>query len=171
MNRILIRTGFLLLVLVPFRGPLFAQQDQQTPTLDPVALLGELRGVSIEELRDKDFGPDCPAETACILGDRFNVTVRYKNQHDGGAEGVGHPLSFSDQSALFWFFKDTNIELIVKTLDGRKLNGHYWVFYGGLTDVELFITVTDTETGELKTYHSEPGEICGGSDNTAFAGD
>lgn len=28
----------------------------------------------------------------------------------------------------------------------------YWVFAGGLTDVQTRITVTDTRTGNIKTY-------------------
>ena len=41
-----------------------------------------------------------------------------------------------------------NTELVVKALDGGGFNGHLWVFYGALTDLEYWITVTDTLTGE-----------------------
>ena len=53
-------------------------------------------------------------------------------------------------------------------LDGRTLTGHFWFFYGALSDVEYTITVTDTETGFTKSYHNEPGEICGRGDTTAI---
>jgi hypothetical protein len=33
-------------------------------------------------------------------------------------------------TGYFWFFEDTNVELVVKVLDGRAINGHTWVFYG-----------------------------------------
>ena len=53
-------------------------------------------------------------------------------------------------------------------LDGRPVNGRFWVFYGALTDVEYTITVTDTATADVATYHNLPGEICGDADTTAF---
>ncbi len=53
-------------------------------------------------------------------------------------------------------------------LDGRGVNGRFWVFYGALSDVEYTITVTDTETGESRSYYNPPGEICGGADVEAF---
>ena len=50
---------------------------------------------------------------------------------------------------------------MVKVLDGRTLNDKFWVFYGALSDVEYWITVTDTVTGARKRYHNRPGNICG----------
>ena len=51
-------------------------------------------------------------------------------------------------TGYFWFFDDANVELVVKVLDGRSVNGHFWVFFGALSDVGYSITVTDTATGE-----------------------
>ncbi len=103
----------------------------------------------------------------CLLDSRFSVSVRWRNQRDG-KEGEGVPIAFSDESVLFYFFKKTNVELIVKVLDGRGVNDHFWVFYGALTDLEYWVTVTDTATGKSRTYHNPPGEICGGADTEAF---
>jgi len=55
-------------------------------------------------------------------------------------------------SGYFWFFENTNVELMVKMLDGRAVNSHYWFFYGAMTDVAYTLTVTDTQTGAVKTY-------------------
>lgn len=126
------------------------------------------RSVFPDDVEPPDSGSSCPDGEACLLDGRFTVAVSWKNQHGGGTTGVGRPLPFSDESSLFWFFKETNVELIVKILDGRKQNGHFWVFYGGLSDVEYWITVTDSETGAQKTYHNPPGEICGQGDTRAF---
>lgn len=49
-----------------------------------------------------------------------------------------------------------------------RSTGHLWVFYGSLSDVEYFLTVTDTQTSDSKTYHNPPGEVCGRADVTAF---
>ncbi|HJX29194.1 MAG TPA: hypothetical protein VJ885_14890, partial [Thermoanaerobaculia bacterium] len=71
-------------------------------------------------------------------------------------------------SGYFWFFDQSNFELVVKVLDGRPLNGSYWVFYGALSDVEYWITVTETKTGRVKRYHNAPGNLCGRGDTSAF---
>jgi hypothetical protein len=74
----------------------------------------------------------------------------------------------SDQSGYFWFFKPSNIELVVKVMDGRKVNDRFWVFFGSLSDVEYDITVTDTDTGQAKSYHNAGGSTCGQFDTAAF---
>ena len=51
------------------------------------------------------------------------------------------------RSGDFWFFEPANIELVVKVLDGCAINGHYWVFAVGLTDVAVTMTVRDLRTG------------------------
>ena len=48
------------------------------------------------------------------------------------------------------------------------MNGHYWFLYGGLSDVEYAIMVTDTVTGRSKDYRNEAGSQCGGIDVQAF---
>ncbi|MCP4569603.1 MAG: hypothetical protein GY841_18655, partial [FCB group bacterium] len=108
------------------------------------------------------------AEVLCLSGGRFRVEVTWRNQHAGGVEGPGRATAGTDDSGYFWFFDADNLELAVKLLDGRGVNGRFWFFYGGLSDVEYWITVTDTETGESRTYHNPPGEICGGADVSAF---
>jgi hypothetical protein len=53
-------------------------------------------------------------------------------------------------------------------LDGRPLTGKFWVFYGALSDVEYWITVTDTVTGASKQYHNKRGNLCGKGDTSAL---
>lgn len=108
------------------------------------------------------------AETSCFL-DRFRVEVRWRNQRDTSA-GRGQAEARSDRSGTFWFFSADNTELIVKVLDGRSINGRFWVFYGALTDLQYWVTVVDTVTGELRTYENDPGNICGLADTTALGG-
>lgn len=56
------------------------------------------------------------------------------------------------QHRYFWFFHRDNLELVVKMLDGRIVNGRFWVFYGALSDVEYTLRVTDRVTGDVKAY-------------------
>ena len=114
-------------------------------------------------------GPCTPsAEDLCLLSSRFKVSVNWIDQHSGELSGTGTTLPLSDGSGSFWFFRPDWAELTVKLIDGRGTNGKFWFFYGALSDLEYTITVTDTTTGTVRTYHNDPGNICGGADTKAF---
>jgi len=85
--------------------------------------------------------PDCGADALCLVGGRFAVTATWTDYT--GRSGVAHPVPLSDETGSFWFFTDTNYELMVKVLDGCALNDHFWVYAGGLTDVRVDLVVTD----------------------------
>ena len=95
------------------------------------------------------------------------MEVDWHDQHND-RDGVGTAIPTSDLSSYFWFFNSTNLELVVKVLDGTTVNGYVWVFYGVLSDVEYTIRVTDTTSGAVRTYINPPGNICGRADTTAF---
>jgi hypothetical protein len=109
-------------------------------------------------------------DTLCLLG-RFRVEVQWRNQFNAGDNGVGavqpSPVG-GTKTGVFSFFNPDNIELIVKALDAGTVNGNFWLFYGALSTVEYWITVTDTQTGDSNTYHNPPGELCGFPDTGAF---
>ena len=71
-----------------------------------------------------------------------------------GDRGAATPTLFTNDTGYFWFFDNTNVELVVKVLDARVLNGQFWVFASGLTNVGVDITVVDTVTGSVKTYQN-----------------
>ena len=77
-------------------------------------------------------------------------------------------MAGSDETGYFWFFGPDNLELAVKILDGRELNGRFWVFFTSLSDVAYQILVRDTATGAVRQYAYAAGDICGGSDFNAF---
>ena len=106
----------------------------------------------------------------CLSEGRFEVQTHWKNHLEEGDFGTATavPIDVSDESGMFWFFNSSNIELVVKTLDGRALNGHYWVYFGALSNVEYWVTVRDTLDGRRRTYHNPPAENCGQSDTMAF---
>jgi len=92
-----------------------------------------------------------PTTTAmCLQGSRFQVAATF--QAPSAAQGQAQTVQLTDDSGYLWFFAAPNIEAIVKVLNGCALNQHFWVFAGGLTNVETMITVTDTQTGKMKTY-------------------
>ena len=92
--------------------------------------------------------------SVCLNGGRFAVDIRW---FVGLSNGHGTPINVTGDSATYWFFGFDNIELVVKVLDGCAVNGHYWVFMAGLTNVHVKVTVTDVFTGETWTYENLPG--------------
>lgn len=101
----------------------------------------------------------------CLNNGRFRVSLAWKAQ---GTQGAGQAVSLTSDTGYFWFFSPANIEVAIKVLDGRALNGHFWVFYGALTNVEYTITVTDTETGQSVTYSNPAGQFGSKADTSAL---
>ncbi|HVT02148.1 MAG TPA: hypothetical protein VHL58_02095 [Thermoanaerobaculia bacterium] len=58
--------------------------------------------------------------------------------------------------------------VFIKVLDGRPVNGKWWVFWSSLTDVELSISVRDTTTGIVRTYNKPSGATPSTFDTSAF---
>jgi hypothetical protein len=115
-----------------------------------------------------DLPPCPPSNTAlCLNGNRFRVEVEWRSYNDGST-GVGQAVYLTGDTGYFWFFSAANVELVVKVLDGRPVNNHFWVFYGALSDVEYTLTVTDTESGQVKTYFNPPHNLASVADTTAF---
>ncbi len=106
-------------------------------------------------------------QNLCINNNRFDVQVYYSTLL--GDSGMGEAVPLTPDSGYFWFFNDTNVELLVKVLDGTTINGHFWFFWGAMTDVQYTITVTDMETGAVRTYGGEQGIQKSGNDITAFS--
>jgi len=106
------------------------------------------------------------AQTLCLSNDRFAVTVAWKDFQ--GHTGNGTAAALSGDTGTFWFFNSSNVELVVKALDGRPVNNHFWLFYGALSNVEYTLTVTDTLTGTIKKYSNPSGRFASVADTLAF---
>lgn len=91
-----------------------------------------------------------------LLGERFEVEATWRTPDGNTGSGTG--ASLTGETGYFWFFSPTNVEVVVKVLDACSgPSGHFWVFAGGLTDVAVELTVTDTASGAKKTYRNPPG--------------
>jgi hypothetical protein len=115
---------------------------------------------------ESDGGEEGDDEVLSLGDNRFEATVEW--QDGAGKAGIGQVMRQGGDSGSFWFFSPENTELTVKVLDGRGVNGHFWVFYGSLTHVAFELRVTDTETGEERVYTNLLGEMSSGSDTNAF---
>jgi hypothetical protein len=96
-----------------------------------------------------------PAVDVLCLGDRrFAAKAAWQAN---GQQGMGRAANITRDTGRFTFFQPGNIELVVKVIDGCPLNGHFWVFAGGLTNVHTVLTVTDTTTDATRTYENPAG--------------
>ena len=167
-------------VVVGFGTPSIGAASSGSINVTDANLLNEIRGNPTGfyvNVHTADFPAGAvrgQAGTTLRLGrGRFSVTVRATDQRTGRtAEGQAMA-----QNDLFGYHSlpqittnPDNPELFVKILDGSTVNGRIWVFYNGLTDLDLTITVRDNTTGLAKTYRKDPGSACGGFDTDAFAG-
>jgi hypothetical protein len=107
------------------------------------------------------------ATTLCLNASRFSVRVDW-GVPSQGMSGAGTAVPLTSDTGYFWFFSSNNVELVIKVVDGRTFNGHFWVFYGALSDVEYTITVTDTATGAARTYTNPQGHLASVADTSAF---
>lgn len=119
-----------------------------------------------EHLQQSTSGA-CAPGALCLGSGRFEVRVSWFVPWTG-ERGEGAPISGTEDTGFFWFFTPDNLELAIKVLDGRGINGHFWVFYGALTTVEYTVTVLDRETNSRATYTNEAGSICGRADIEAL---
>jgi hypothetical protein len=99
----------------------------------------------------------CPTNDSvvCFLSNRFEVTAQFTVTN--GQAGSAHMVKLTDDSGYMWFFSSDNVEVVMKVLDACPLNSEYWFFAGGLTNVDVLITVTDSATLKSKQYHNPQG--------------
>lgn len=130
---------------------------------DPGFVVPDLNGRVL--LRDVCVENDA---TLCFgASDRFRATIAWEN-FEGGT-GVGRQAALeTEDTDSFWFFDPDNIEVVVKSIDGRQNNGRLWIFYGAATNVSFEMTVTDTETSLVKVYSNALGNFASLGDTNAF---
>jgi hypothetical protein len=134
---------------------LSAESDPTRAAPDLTRPFGNVAGVSTSEQAACTADPT----TLCLDGGRFKVQTQWSTSD--GRNGVGQAVLLTAETGYFWFFSSNNVEVIVKVVSGCAFNARYWTFAGGLTNVNVVTTVTDTQTGAVKTYVNPQG--------TAFA--
>jgi hypothetical protein len=101
---------------------------------------------------------------ALCLDNRFTVSVNWRNPGNG-TSGQAVAVPFSKVTGAFHFGNPSNLELMTKVItQGDRVD----FFWGALSDLEYTIDVTDTQTGQVKTYQNAAGRYCGGLQVDAF---
>ncbi len=115
------------------------------------------------------LAPGCTsgATTLCLNGSRFETRVSWSVPSQGSA-GTAAAVPLTGDTGAFWFFTANNLELVVKVVDGRPVNGRFWVFRGALTDVQYTLTIRDLRTGAVRTYEHPAGRLESFADTSAF---
>jgi photosystem II stability/assembly factor-like uncharacterized protein len=106
------------------------------------------------------------SNTLCLMERRFALSMQWSNPGNATSGQGGAVTLGSDVSGAFYFTDPADLELVVKML---VLNEHIAVFYGTLSNLAYTLTITDTRSGQVKSYHNPAGTYCGGFDDTAFA--
>ncbi|MEO8191068.1 MAG: hypothetical protein ABI682_12065 [Acidobacteriota bacterium] len=94
------------------------------------------------------------ATNLCLNNGRFRVSTTWQT---ATGSGVGNAVSLTSDTGYFWFFSANNVEMVIKVVNGCGFNSRYWAFAGGLTNVSVTMTVTDTQSGTVKTYVNPQG--------------
>ncbi|MCH9648240.1 MAG: hypothetical protein K0U98_08375 [Deltaproteobacteria bacterium] len=137
-------------------------------SLSPEALAALLPEVPGEE------GPVLDVESiAGTTGDllefeagRFAASLSWRDF--SGNTGIGHGVSLTTDTGYFWFFNPVRAEVVLKVLDGRAVNGHFWVFYGALSNVEYTLSIEDRLQETTRTYFNPSGTFASQGDTEAF---
>lgn len=95
--------------------------------------------------------------TLCLVGSRYKITSRWKNQYTDGALSDLHKTRVNDRFGAFWVSDSAAYEYIIQIQTATD-NGHAWIAIAAFTDVEFFMTVTDTVSGQIGEYHGPPGK-------------
>jgi len=106
------------------------------------------------------------SHTLCLSNSNYAVSVQWATTD--GRTGSGTAVTLTSDTGYFWFFSSSNVELVVKVLDGTGINGKHWVFYGALSNVSYTITVTNRLTGVSRNYTNNQGNLASVADTQAF---
>ena len=133
-------------------------KDTVTVTFDRRDTGGQPQGIFRREFRTERVRTQCigNSTTLCLNGGRFRVTTVFE---ESASSGPGTPTQITQDTGYFTYFDAANVEVVVKVLDACGVNGRYWVFAAGLTDVEVDLRVEDTETGRGVSYFNRDGSI------------
>lgn len=144
---------------------IFANDVSELYRIDPATAAAQLLGeTGHNPIGSLAFGPAVPtgpcvadAHTLCLNGSRFAASARFRRPNSIEADATG--VALTPDSGYLWFFDPANIEIVVKVLRACSLNPPaYWVFAAGLTNVEVTLTVIDTETGSRKAFVNGLGQ-------------
>ena len=157
-------------------GAAFNPRDPFAPVLTEITFDDEtLTGTrapctTVESIDSLIAGTELPA-TLCLDRNRFQTEVAWED--DLGRQTPAFTTKITDTVGDFSFLNLVDgfpNELVVNVVDRCAVNSMFWVFVGGVTNIEYDLTMTDTASGESRSYTNPLGELAEPvQDTTAFA--
>jgi len=113
------------------------------------------------ELQVPPRSPTCTQDetTLCLNGGRFKAQAQWMSPD--GIRAAAQAVRVTGETGYFTFSDPDSAEVFLKVVDGCGVNDRTWVFAGGLTNLGVVLTITDTATGVVRSYSNPP--------NTPFA--
>ncbi len=115
-----------------------------TRAADPQGTAGLANGLPVPAPLPTS-APTAAAEPATLQGSQFRINFS-ANAND--STFIGESSWSSDQGVLYWLFDPQNPEALVKVLDGRSWNGHWWFDLAVASDLYSVTRVIHVETGD-----------------------
>jgi hypothetical protein len=131
----------------------FAANSSPSPRSGTLTLAGNT--YTVTQAGTTSSSCSANSTTLCLNNGRYRVTSSWRTT--GGQTGSGQAISLTSDTGYFWFFGSSNVEMVVKVIDACSFNQRFWVFAGGLTDVNVTLNVTDTKNGTTRTYTNPLG--------------
>ncbi|REJ84186.1 MAG: hypothetical protein DWQ36_17340 [Acidobacteria bacterium] len=117
---------------------------------------------------DAECAPTAPG---CLAGGRFRVEATWRDPVGGGV-GSATPRRLGAgtvaSSVAMTFFDPDNVELLIKLVDGGAINQHFWSYFGKLSDLDVWLVLSDRAARRVRVYRAPGGTLCGGADVEAF---
>ena len=103
------------------------------------------------------------ATRLCLHANRFQADPSWRHPTTG-ATGTAKATRITDSSGTFAFKTANGADVAVKAVETDRAR----IVWGSLTSFEFTLTVTDTLSGQVKTYTNPAGTFCGGVDEEGF---
>lgn len=101
----------------------------------------------------------------CLHDKRFQAELTWRDPNTG-ATGTAKVTKTSDNSGTFAFKPANGADVAVKAVETSEEQTR--IVWGSLTTFEFTLKVTDTLSGQVKTYINPAGTFCGGVDEEGF---
>lgn len=99
----------------------------------------------------------------CLHDKRFQAELTWLDPNTG-ATGTAKATRITDDSGTFAFKAANGVDVAVKAVETDRAR----IVWGSLTSFEFTLKVTDTLSGQVKTYTNPAGTFCGGVDSEGF---
>lgn len=89
------------------------------------------------------------ATDLCLLGGRFRVRALFGQ---GNRRGVARPAGVAGEAGFFSLDDPERVDLGVRMIDGRTVNGSFWLITSGLGTTDAWLEVSDLASGRTRRF-------------------